>query len=99
MAELIALTKPGPFHSRTRELGTFLGIKVGGRLVAITGERLKPGNYTELTAVCVHPDHRGQGYAQALLDAIARQIVARGAIPSTSSQTTAPPLRCTNGKG
>jgi ribosomal protein S18 acetylase RimI-like enzyme len=81
MAELIALTKPGPFHARTHELGTFLGIKVGGRLVAITGERLKPGNYTELTAVCVHPDHRGHGYAQALLGAVARQIVARGEIP------------------
>jgi predicted GNAT family acetyltransferase len=29
----------------------------------------------------VHPDHRGRGYAQALLGAISRQIVARGEIP------------------
>ena len=47
----------------------------------MTGERMKPGNYTEMTAVCVHPDHRGRGYAQALLSAVGRQIVARGEIP------------------
>ena len=81
MMELIALTKPGPFAQRTHELGTFLGIRIGGELVAMTGERMKPGNFTEMTAVCVHPDHRGRGYAQALLAAVARQIEARGEIP------------------
>jgi predicted GNAT family acetyltransferase len=81
MMALTELTKPGPFSARTHELGTFLGIKLDGRLVAMTGERMKPGNYTEMTAVCVHPDHRGRGYAQMLLGAVARQIVARGEIP------------------
>jgi predicted GNAT family acetyltransferase len=81
MIALIELTKPGPFGARTHELGTFLGIRVDGQLVAMTGERMKPGNYTEMTAVCVHPDHRGRGYAQALLGAVAGQIVARGEIP------------------
>ena len=69
MLALTALTKPGPFAARTHELGTFLGIRVGGELVAMTGERMKPGNFTEMTAVCVHPDHRGRGYAQTLLGA------------------------------
>jgi predicted GNAT family acetyltransferase len=81
MLALTVLTKPGPFSARTHELGTFLGIKIDGQLVAMTGERMKPGNYTEMTAVCVHPSHRGRGYAQALLGAVARQIVARGEIP------------------
>ena len=81
MSELIELTKPGPFGPRTHELGTFLGIKIDGHLVAMTGERMKPGNYTELTAVCVHPDHRGHGYAQALLATVSRQLEARGEIP------------------
>jgi ribosomal protein S18 acetylase RimI-like enzyme len=81
MLALTELTKPGPFAARTHELGTFLGIRVGGELVAMTGERMKPGNFTEMTAVCVHPDHRGRGYAQALLAAVARQIEARGEIP------------------
>jgi ribosomal protein S18 acetylase RimI-like enzyme len=81
MMALTALTKPGPFAARTHELGTFLGIRAGGDLVAMAGERMKPGNFTEMTAICVHPAHRGRGYAQALLAAIARQIEARGEIP------------------
>ena len=81
MLELTALTKPGPFYVRTHELGTFLGIRVGGELVAMTGERMKPGKFVEMTAVCVHPDYRGRGYAQALLAAVARRIEARGEIP------------------
>jgi len=81
MMELTKLTKPGPFSLRTRELGTFLGIRNEGQLVAMAGERMKPADYTEMTAVCVHPDHRGRGYAQWLLGAVARQILARGEIP------------------
>jgi predicted GNAT family acetyltransferase len=81
MIALVELTKPGPFGVRTHELGHFLGIRSGGRLAAMTGERMKPGSYTEMTAVCVHPDFRGRGYAQALLAAVSRGIVARGEIP------------------
>ena len=81
MIELTTLTKPGPFYARTHELGTFLGIRVDGQLVAMAGERMKPAHYTEMTAVCVHPSHRGRGYGQMLLSAVSRQIVARGEIP------------------
>jgi ribosomal protein S18 acetylase RimI-like enzyme len=81
MMELTALTKPGPFSARTHELGTFLGIRVGGNLVAMAGERMKPAGYTEITAVCVHPSHRGRGYGQMLLGAVSRQILARDEIP------------------
>jgi ribosomal protein S18 acetylase RimI-like enzyme len=84
VAEMIALTeltKPGPFSARTHELGVFLGIRVDGQLVAMAGERMKPAHYTEMTAICVHPDHRGRGYGQVLLGAVARQISARGEIP------------------
>ena len=81
MRALTDLTKPGPFGPRTHELGTFLGIRSGGELVAMVGERMKPGNYTEMTAICVHPAHRGRGYAQALMAAISRHIVRRGEIP------------------
>jgi ribosomal protein S18 acetylase RimI-like enzyme len=81
MLELTKLTNPGPFTARTHELGIFLGIGIDGQLAAMIGERMKPANYTEITAVCVHPDHRGRGYAQALLAAVSRQITARGEIP------------------
>jgi ribosomal protein S18 acetylase RimI-like enzyme len=81
MMELTKLTNPGPFSPRTHELGTFLGVKIDGKLVAMAGERMKPAEYTEITAVCVHPDYRGRGCAQLLLGAIARQISARGEVP------------------
>lgn len=81
MMELTGLTKPGPFSARTHELGTFLGIRIGHQLVAMAGERMKPAGYTEITAVCVHPSHRGRGYGQMLLGAIARHIVERGEVP------------------
>ncbi len=81
MRALVELTRPGPFGSRTHQLGRFFGIRVGERLAAITGERMTPGPYTEMTAVCVHPEFRGRGYAQALLAHVSRQIVARGEIP------------------
>ena len=81
MMELTKLTNPGPFAARTHELGTFLGVRADGRLVAMAGERMKPAGYTEITAVCVHPDYRGRRYAQILLGAVARQISARGEIP------------------
>jgi len=78
---LTKLTEPGPFALRTHELGTFLGIRIDGQLVAMAGERMKPANYTEITAVCVRPAYRGRGYAQILLGAVARQILGRGEIP------------------
>jgi len=81
MMELTKLTNPGPFAPRTHELGRFLGIRNDGQLVAMAGERMKPANYTEITAVCVHPSCRGRGYAQMLLAAVSRQILARGEIP------------------
>jgi len=81
MMALTELTKPGPFSARAHELGVFLGIRIDGRLVAMAGERMKPAHYTEMTAICVHPDHRGRGYGQVLLGAVAHQISARGEIP------------------
>jgi ribosomal protein S18 acetylase RimI-like enzyme len=81
MMELTKLTNPGPFALRTHELGTFLGIRNDGQLVAMAGERMKPANYTEITAVSVHPSCRGRGYAQMLLAAVSHQILARGEIP------------------
>lgn len=81
MIALTSLTKPGPFSPRTHELGSYLGIRVDGQLVAMAGERMKPAEYTEISAVCVHPSHRGRGYGQILLGEVSRQIRARGEIP------------------
>ncbi len=81
MMALTALTKPGPFGKRTHELGTYLGIRLDGKLVAMTGERLKIPGYTEVSAVCTHPQHTGHGYARILMAEVMRRICSRGETP------------------
>ena len=81
MLELTALTKPGPFGPRTHELGSYVGVRQSGKLVAMAGERLKVLGHTEVSAVCTHPDHVGKGYAGVLMLEIMRGIRQRGEIP------------------
>jgi len=81
MLELTKLTKPGPFGPRTHELGTYLGIRREGKLVAMAGERLKVPGYTEVSAVCTHPHHLGNGYAGVLMNEVMRRIRQRGETP------------------
>lgn len=78
MLALAQATKPGPFNLRTHTLGTFFGIWHEGRLVAMAGERLKQPGFTEVSAVCVHPDYRGRGYAGVLSATVAGRVQARG---------------------
>ncbi|MGA0607105.1 GNAT family N-acetyltransferase [Phenylobacterium sp. VNQ135] len=78
MVELATLTKPGPFFSRTHRLGDFIGVRVGGRLAAMAGERLRLPGYTEVSAVCTHPDFLGRGYAAGLMSLVTRAILDRG---------------------
>ncbi len=78
MLALARLTKPGPFRSRTRELGPFIGVKRDGVLIAMAGRRLRVDGFTELSGVCTHPDHRGNGYAAALSRAVVGEILATG---------------------
>jgi predicted GNAT family acetyltransferase len=81
MLALATLTKPGPFFERTHDLGRFVGIKQDGRLVAMAGERMQPEGFTEVSGVCTHPDHRGHGYAGALMRVVAGRILAQGETP------------------
>ena len=78
MQELAGLARPGPFGRRTHTLGDFFGIRQAGKLVAMSGERMKVPGYTEISAVCTHPDHLGKGYAAALIGKVAAGIEARG---------------------
>ncbi|MEU9303673.1 GNAT family N-acetyltransferase [Streptomyces sp. NPDC048269] len=81
MLELVGLTRPGPFMARTVELGTYLGIRHEGRLVAMAGERMRPTGWSEISAVCTHPDHRGRGLAGRLIRAVAAAVRERGDSP------------------
>ena len=67
MVELVSQTKPGPFLARTIELGEYAGIRCDGRLVAMAGERLRFDGWTEISAVCTAPTHRGHGMASGLV--------------------------------
>jgi len=80
-SELVALTQPGPFRPRSLELGTYIGYKEDGRLLAMAGERLCPPGSTEVSAVCTHPDVRGRGLAATLTARVAHGIIARGELP------------------
>ncbi|MFA3878779.1 GNAT family N-acetyltransferase [Streptomyces sp. MMCC 100] len=81
MLDLVARTEPGPFRPRTHELGTYLGVRLNGTLVAMAGERLRPPGWTEISAVCTAPDARGQGHAARLISALAARVLARGERP------------------
>lgn len=78
---LVELTKPGPFRSRTIELGTYLGIREGGRLVAMAGERTWVGDFREVSAICTHPDAQGRGYARALMGRVINRMLRAGETP------------------
>jgi len=81
MIELAARTEPGPFRSRTHELGTFFGIFEGNRLLAMAGQRMRVPGFVEVSAVCTHPDARGRGYARTLMSAVMRLILSEGGTP------------------
>lgn len=78
MRALAEMTQPGPFHARTHELGDFVGVRESGKLIAMAGERMRVPGFTEISAVCTHPDARGRGLAAKLMRIVAAKIVARG---------------------
>ena len=81
MLALVEVTKPGPFARRTVELGGYAGVRdPGGRLIAMAGERLRLPGFVELSAVCVHPDARGQGLGAAISLHVIRAALARGEV-------------------
>ncbi|MEU3752973.1 GNAT family N-acetyltransferase [Streptomyces olivoreticuli] len=79
--DLVARTEPGPFLQRTVELGTYLGVRRDGKLIAMAGERLRPPGWTEISAVCTDPAYRGQGLAGRLIRAVTAVVVERGEVP------------------
>lgn len=81
MRALALLTEPGPFGPATHGLGPFFGIRRAGRIVAMAGERMRIPGFAEISAVCTHPEFRGQGLSIGPTAAVAQGIAARGEIP------------------
>ncbi|MBL8701093.1 MAG: GNAT family N-acetyltransferase [Alphaproteobacteria bacterium] len=94
MLALAALAKPGPLLRRTHVMGGFVGIRVGGRLVAMAGERMRFPGFVEISGVCTHPEFRGRGLARRLSLHVAAAIRHRGDRPFLHAwKTNTPAIR------
>lgn len=81
MLELATATEPGPFRAGTVGMGRYYGLRSeDGRLMAMTGERMRLNGLTEVSAVCTWPEFRGRGLAGRLVSFVAAQIVAEGRV-------------------
>jgi ribosomal protein S18 acetylase RimI-like enzyme len=82
MLALTALTKPGPFAAQTYRMGRYVGLRSPkGRLMAMAGERMTADAFTEISAVCTHPDFAGRGLARALVAYVLARLVSEGRFP------------------
>jgi ribosomal protein S18 acetylase RimI-like enzyme len=81
MLALVEETKPGPFAPATIEFGGYRGLRADGALICMAGERVHPGEWTEISAVCTAPGHQGRGLAGAIVTSLVRDIIAAGRRP------------------
>lgn len=78
---LVNKIQPGYFNSKTSDLGNYFGIYKDEKLIAVTGERMKMNEFTEISAVITHPEHTGKGYAKQLIKQTTNQIFKENKIP------------------
>jgi GNAT superfamily N-acetyltransferase len=73
--------QPGLFRKGTPLAGDYYGIKINGKLVATAGKRFSPAGYTEVSAICTHPDFTGRGFARHLIAYVCHEIQGEGRVP------------------
>ncbi len=73
MVALTDLAFPGFFRPRTCEMGSYFGIRHQGDLIAMCGERIMLPGYAEISGLCTHPAHRGNGHAASLIWEVVRK--------------------------
>ena len=74
MVTLTALAFPGFFRPRTYRMGSYYGIRSPeGTLIAMGGERIRLTGFSEVSAVCTHPEFRGRGYAESIIWQVVRK--------------------------
>jgi predicted GNAT family acetyltransferase len=91
MMELVDRTRPGPLLQRTIELGTYLGVREHGALIAMSGTRMHLPGYTEISAVCTDDAHRGRGLGKLLVGQLVNEILRRGEVACLHAVTTNTP--------
>jgi predicted GNAT family acetyltransferase len=72
---------------KIQKLGTFLGIRSEGKLVAIGGMRLHIAGYREITTVATQPEYEGRGYGTAIVLALMHRIQTKGERPFLTVRT------------
>jgi len=82
MSVLYKATRPGrTLCPRIQKLGSFLGVREDGKLMAMGGLRLHIAGYREITTVATLPGHEGRGYGTAIVRALVERIRSRGDRP------------------
>jgi GNAT superfamily N-acetyltransferase len=81
MAALAHATEPGPWGSKTHCYGDYYGIRIGKKLAAMAGERMRLPGFAELSGVSTWPEFRGQGLAKVLIRRVVRGFLERGDTP------------------
>lgn len=81
LSDLVNEVQPGYFKEKTNLMGDYFGVIKDGKLVAVTGERMKMDNFTEVSAVVTHPSYTGKGFAKQLVAHTANNIFGENKIP------------------
>ena len=88
MSEIYAATRPGRFLCpKIQKLGTFVGVRHDGKLVAMGGLRLHISGYREITTVATLPEFEGRGYGTAVVRALIARIESKGERPFLTVRT------------
>jgi GNAT superfamily N-acetyltransferase len=78
MRELTQIAFPDFFRDRTADLGLYMGVYEGAKLIAMAGERLAVSGLQEISGVCTHPDFAGRGNARRLTRSLLSRHRRRG---------------------
>ena len=78
---LVNLVQPGYFKNKTANLGRYYGIYKDNKLIAVSGERMKMNEFTEISAIVTHPEHTRNGYAKQLIKHTTDQVFQENKTP------------------
>jgi predicted GNAT family acetyltransferase len=81
MLSLTERTEPGPFAKNTIDFGHYHGIFQNNELASMAGQRLHPGKFAEISAVCTEPKFTGKGFAKKLILHQINRIVKNNEVP------------------
>jgi len=81
LSSLVNLVQPGYFKENTVDLGRYFGIYKDNKLVAVSGERMKMNEFTEISAIVTHPKYTRKGYAKQLIKYTTDKVFQEGKSP------------------